>query len=257
LGLVYVVTAQSGLALLVGLAGGLWAIAAQTLMLVVGGGLMFLSAGHDDQRPWATVWAVLGAVGLVGAPVTLGFVGVGELYRGLLGAGNWLVLIGVCLGQSLLLAGCLRVVFWPVQPAEGTRWVELISRLGLSSLALLAVVVPAFSTPLAENIGAVATTGLWGWAGTTSLLPLGLVSVSLGLGFGVWRMAEQFTGPTLGVGDFLKNLVRLDWAYRGVWVGVRGLSSLVQTVAEVLEGEGAMLWALVVVLVLWLVTQAG
>jgi hypothetical protein len=54
-------------------------------------------------------------------------------------------------------------------------------------------------------------------------------------------------------GAVLTSLFRLDWLYRLVWGAFRLLVALIHTAAEVLEGEGAMLWMLVVVVLAWLV----
>jgi hypothetical protein len=51
------------------------------------------------------------------------------------------------------------------------------------------------------------------------------------------------------------NLTRLDWLYALVWNVLRSLGSLVDNVGAVLEGEGAILWALVVGVLAWLLTR--
>ncbi|MBI3762338.1 MAG: hypothetical protein HY260_10825 [Chloroflexi bacterium] len=115
-GLTFFVIAQSGLALLTGLWGGsaaLAGLAAQSLALVLGGAVIFLFNGHDDQSAWHTTLPGAAVAALVGVPFLTGFTGQWALYTGLLAQGNYWVLSVSAAAQIVLVAGFLRLCFWP------------------------------------------------------------------------------------------------------------------------------------------------
>jgi hypothetical protein len=241
------VIAQSGLALLAGLGGGVVALAAQALALLSGGALLFLANGHDEQRPWLTALPVLGAAAMLGAPLTVGFGGM----QGLLGASGGLVLIGVVLAHSLLVAGLLRTAFWPGTPLDGPPWALGAYLGGLALPAALVLVTGLAGAALSASLGAPGAT-LFGFSGARSLTTLIVLALTLGAGLALWRF-ERFIRPRSDVvGGWVLSVIRLDWLYRWVWNGFRALGSLIFTLAEVLEGEGALLWTLVAALLLWL-----
>lgn len=254
-GLTYVVIAQSGLALLAGLVGSAVALAAQTLALLGGGALLFLSSGFDDRQRWTGLFPLLGGAAMLGLPLTIGFVGANGLYGGLLETQNWLALVLVVLAQSLLAAGLWRVVLWPTQPTEGTavEWAAYWVGLGLPALGL--VLLGGTSSWLAQAL-ALPSVGLFGFTNVSSLAPLIIVAASLGLGFALWRFAEVLRARAETAWEGVVAVLRLDWLYRVVWGLFRLASLLVQNVAGVLEGEGAMLWTLAAAVLLWLLFRA-
>ncbi len=254
LGLTYVVIAQSGLALLAGMWGSalaVQALAEQSLALLLGSALIYLSNGRDDRRPWVSVFSGVGALALLGAPLTVGFFGMSGLYGGLLGAGNWPMLVGVFIAQVLLAAGLWRAVFWPGQPVEGEPLRQVVYFGGLTLLAALVVLAGVFMGWLNPMLGA-PRLGLFGWTGTPSIVPAVIVVVTALCGAILWRFETAARARAEVVAAALTSLFRLDWLYRLVWGGIRLAGALILNLAGVLEGEGAVLWALVVVLLAWL-----
>jgi len=254
LGLTHVIIAQSGLALLAGLAGGalagvaLVSVTAQSLALLLGGALLFLSGGRDERHPGYTLLPVLGALALLGAPLTVGFVGWSGLYDGLLTSQNWLVLAGVLLAQVILAGGLWRAALWPGQPLEGEPLVRTAYFVGLISLAGALALGGVLTT--IGWLGAPLRPGLLGFSGLSSLAALALVVLTSGLGFGLWRFEMVIRGRAETAGGALAVLIRLDWLYRLAWGVIRSAGWVIYTLAEVLEGEGAVLWTLVAALLL-------
>jgi formate hydrogenlyase subunit 3/multisubunit Na+/H+ antiporter MnhD subunit len=259
-GLAYVIIAQSGIALLAGLWGGAQAALALTataLTMLLGCALVFLANGHDQQQPWGSALPALGAAALLGLPLTAGFLGVGQLYSSLLAAGGWawLVLLGVLVAQSILAAGLLYTVFWAGQPVSDDPALVAAYWGGLSLPAILLVATVLFSGVMADTLS-VQAVGALGFSGLGSIVALGLVVVSGGAGYGLWRFQDAVRGGSAVVaGASLASLARLDWLYRLVWGVIRGFGSAVATLAAVLEGEGAVLWALVAGVLVWLLVQ--
>jgi formate hydrogenlyase subunit 3/multisubunit Na+/H+ antiporter MnhD subunit len=254
LGLTYVVIAQSGLALLAGMWGGALAVrslAEQSIVLLLGGALIYLSHGHDEQRPWGTAFAGIGALALAGAPLTMGFVGASGLYGGVIGAGNWPVLAVILIAQVVLAGGLLRLMFWPGQLAEDEPLMRAVYFAGLALPATFAILGGVLTGPFNPALG---TPGLGplGWSGAPSLAALILFAIAALGGFVLWRFEPMVRARAEVVGAALTSLFRLGWLYRLVWGAVRASGAVVFNLAAVLEGEGAVLWALVAALLVWL-----
>lgn len=259
-GLAYVIIAQSGLALLAGLWGGAQAalsLAATALTLLLGGAVLSLSNGHDAQRPWGSLVAGLGAAALIGVPGTLGFLGVGHLYSSLLASGGWawLVLAAVLVAQAILAAGLLNALTWISQPQTNEPALVAAHWAGLSLPAILLVATAVFGGVLARTLDS-EPAGLLGFDGAGSLAAVLLVLLTGVAGLGIWRWQDRVRGGTAMVaGTGVAALARLDWLYRLVWGVVRGMGSVVAGLAAVFEGEGALLWAMVAGVLLWLLVQ--
>jgi len=255
--IVYIIIAQSGVALLAALWGGpqgALSITAITLSLALGAALIFLANGHDEQQPWPTVLPLIGGAAMLGAPLTVGFLGVAHLYGSLALAGGWawLVLLVVVLAQIILVAGLLYTIFWPGVPMEGEPAVVALHYSGLSLPAILIVMLAVFASVLAGALPAPGV-GLLGFDGATSVLGLVFVVITAGAGFALWRfdavLRDRFSRLA---GLPVASLGRLDWLYRLVWSGIRGLGAVIENLGGVLEGEGALLWALVAGVLVWL-----
>jgi formate hydrogenlyase subunit 3/multisubunit Na+/H+ antiporter MnhD subunit len=254
LGLTYLVIAQSGLALLAGLWGGplaLRALAQQALTLLLGGALIYLSNGHDERRPWASGLAGLGALALLGAPLTTGFIGVSGLYSGAWSAGNWPLLVGVLVAQIFLAVGLLRAVFWPGQAMTEEPLRQVVYFGGLALLAAFVILAGVFSGWF-NVVPGTPQLGLLGWTGTPSIVATAVVVVSILGGSLLWRFESVVRARAGVVSATLTSLFRLAWLYRLVWGLIHLAGTVVFNLAAVLEGEGAILWALAAALLVWL-----
>ncbi|MGQ0603285.1 MAG: hypothetical protein ACT4QE_16505 [Anaerolineales bacterium] len=246
-GLPSVIIAQSSLALLAGLWGGAQAgaaVVALALALLLGGGLMYLSQGFDRRGRWWSVLPAIGGAALLGLPFTIGFSGLYVLYTAWQ-TSFFVVLLAVVGAQALLAVGLLRTMAWPAEPLEGgalERGAHLAGLIGLASAAILSGL---FVEPLGAGLGLRGLTGLglelnWG--------AVGLIVLTLAIGVGLWRYESFIRARTETAATLAFSILRLDWLYRWVWLTLQGLGRVIETAAGVLEGEGAMLWALVVAL---------
>jgi formate hydrogenlyase subunit 3/multisubunit Na+/H+ antiporter MnhD subunit len=249
-GLTYLIIAQSGTALLAGLWGGASALTAVSLALLLGGAAIYLANGHDPNQPLASVFSVLGVLAVLGAPLTVGFIGQGALYGGLLAARQWPALVLVALAQIILAGGLLRAVFVEGRLPGGEPMVRAVYFAGLALPALLLIAAGVMAGRLSPALGSAA----WlGWAGPSSVIGASVAATAAVGGLVLWRFESLVRTRAELAGAVLTSLFRLDWLYRLVWGAFRLLVALIHTAAEVLEGEGAMLWMLVVVVLAWLV----
>jgi hypothetical protein len=90
--------------------------------------------------------------------------------------------------------------------------------------------------------------GLFGWMGTPSIVAAVIVAAAALCGAILWRLETAVRARAEVVASALTSLFRLDWLYRLVWGGIHLAGTLILNLAAVLEGEGAVLWALVVAL---------
>ncbi|MEA3396230.1 MAG: hypothetical protein U9R05_02080, partial [Chloroflexota bacterium] len=74
-------------------------------------------------------------------------------------------------------------------------------------------------------------------------------------GLGLWAVTLAFAGGLVRLGrpDWqplkpVLELLDLQWLYRSLWQGAEHLLGVVRAVAEVVEGSGALLWSLLVIL---------
>ncbi len=259
-GLVYLVIAESGVAVLAGLWGGAQsalALTVTTLTLIMGGALIYLSSGHDEQRPWPTALPLVGVAAIAGLPLTVGFLGVGHLYSSLIAAGGlfWVGLLVILFAQSVLVAGLLYAVFWPGVSLEAEPVTFAAYFGGLSLPAMLLVLTALFAT-LPGSIALMQDLGLLGFSGFGSVVAALLSIATLAAGYAIWRFDAMIRARTSGLTSLsLVKFTRLDWLYALVWNVLRSLGSLVDNVGAILEGEGAILWALVVGVLAWLLTR--
>jgi hypothetical protein len=128
-----------------------------------------------------------------------------------------------------------------VEPLAAT-----LSSAGIGVLAVAAVLLGLFAGAAAVALGAGPASGGAAWLG------LGLTVAAAAAGFGLWQMEALARSGAAIAARSLTLLARLEWLYRVVW-GALGLAgTAARQTAEVLEGEGALLWALVFGLLLWL-----
>jgi len=259
-GIAYLVIAQSGVALMAGLWGGAQSaltLMATVLSLALGAALIYLSNGHDDRQRWTTVLPIVGVAAIAGAPLTIGFLGAGWLFGNLVMAGGWgwLALAALILAQTLLIAGLLYTVFWLYQPLETQPVLTAVFYAGLSLPAVLLILLALFAGVIGDAV-AVSELGMLGFNGLTSLTGLGVVLVTVAGGIAIWRFDAPLRDRLGGLSaSSLASLGRLDWLYRLVWGLIRSIGSAVNGLAGVLEGEGAILWALVAGILVWLLWQ--
>lgn len=208
------------------------------LATMLAGGLLFLNARRDRRLNWLFAFGLLGISTLPFSPTweaallyTSPFQGATLLYL---------------LAHVLFLLGYLRHAFRPGRSLTGVeRWIWVIYPLGLATIPL--------------------TYFLWGW---WSQPPRSLLLKSawwtgvLSIGATILIVALLNYMPKIPQLDlrFFKGLSYTHWQYQWGWTIYRLLERVMNFITIVLEGEGGVLWSLLmlVLLVSWLAsTSAG
>ncbi len=197
--------------------------------------LAYGRGGGRDGLGWAWfAWlALLFLMGIFPSPL-------GTLFQSLFVHLPWGWKIFFLLGGMLTLAALLRGILPRFQAAVTPPWVW--QRLGLL-LGLLLMLLALLSVSLATSIGSFSWLGLGFWI----FMVLGAVGLAR---WGKWlRIRFRKIYPFL---DFLD----LQWFYRSMWRGADHLLGVLRVSAEVVEGSGAVVWSLLILLLTLLVVAS-
>lgn len=208
---------------------------------------------HDGLRrdaPWWSIPAMIGALTLLGLPLTLEFVAQATLLNGLARHLAWEWAGAFFLGNVFLIPALARELLVPsVSPLPSHKWQLVTLAVGLV-LPVLPLLVSGIYPPL---IGGKATPSLGALFALPGLIGWLLWAVSLACG-GMLAWQEKNLRPRMelllsAIHDFL----RLEWLYRAVAGALdRGLD-LLRAADEVVSGAGALLWSLLLFLLIMLV----
>jgi hypothetical protein len=185
-------------------------------------------------QPIAMSWLLLlGLLGISALPFTPAWNGA-LMYASPF---NILMVIFV-IAQVLLMVGYIRHSLRTREGFSGVeRWVWLIYPLGLALLPLIHFLY-----------------GLWAYIGFDNLLLsswlLGIIALLL------TALIVGFTrfGPKISLGRVaaLESLFSMQWFYSLIWAFFRAVESVIQFLTTVLEGEGGLLWAFLMLVMLFL-----
>ena len=205
--------------------------------LLLSGGLLFL---FDPPIRRIRFLPLLGLLGLCGLPYTLS-------------AGAWEGIIGVkfsfgslimIISHALLLLGALRFIFEISGAVTGLeKHARITYPMGLILIVQTIIIIGLAGWP------GILTPGLW-WASLASLV---LTLLGIGLYLKPGRKLPLATVaanlPLYRFWTFLFNsfqqFLSLQWLYKAVAWGVNQVAALAGTASRVLDGDGGILWSLV------------
>ncbi len=196
---------------------------------------------------------LVGLLCIVGLPLTVGFIGRSGTIttwaeRGLGGAA---LIVGFALAQVLLTVCALRLLRWSDTPATHQRPItEVIRAIMLLAPVVLIVLyglspnlagAPSFSSQLSHN-------GLLGWF---LWLITTIVGVAVWFTEGVWSKLIETSR------ERISSVIGLGW-WQDIMTGaIDRLSKPLHGVITFLDSDGALLWAIIVILIVVLVSRPG
>lgn len=238
-------------------------IAVATLGWLAGNQLVALSPRDDTTigRRTALFGRLIGALCLVGLPLTAGFIGragVAALWADD-GPGGALLIAGFALVQALLTLGVLRITFAPTSvtaysaPLPSAGLLNLSVALLIFVIAILGVHVLAFgiaptlagAPDLTDALGRHSFTG---WL--VSVLPVIIAA-------GAWWFEARWAGLVAPARQRIYDVIGLSWLHTILDGAMRRLSLPLSRVFPVLEGGSALLWTVVILLIIVLVSRPG
>jgi formate hydrogenlyase subunit 3/multisubunit Na+/H+ antiporter MnhD subunit len=249
-----VMVAETGLAVLAVANAGQQAVAttvAAAVAWALSVTVFSLSPGWNRRYFWRAVPSLLALLSLLGFPPTLGFVVRFTAYSGL--EASLPALIVSLLGETLVIAALVRLWYWAEpRPWPRQRLFQLVFLLvfGAAALSLLLIgwspeifAGRGQDTALLELEALIRQGGVAGWAGWALPLVAGITLFLLGEG-----QRQRLEGGWRGLGA----LLRLEWIYGLVFAALRWVGNLIRGISRVIEGEGALLWTAVILLIILL-----
>jgi len=205
-------------------ASSVWGLA----MLFSGALLILFSTRHS----WLLFLPALGVVGFSTLPLTPSWEGSVLFY-----ALPWWSRVVFYISLALMFVGYIRFARQPGQNGEEIeRWMWLIYPIGLTLLPLTYYGLIYTKWILGFREISFQIPGWW-----SGLIPLGLAAIFMVL---FRRIPFEFSPyPNL-----LSNV--FEWIYQILWWGYRSFSRALYVVTRLLEGEGSVLWALLILILL-------
>ncbi len=202
-----------------------WGMAA----LLAGAVLFFVPLSSRVEKALAG----LGALGVLALPLTLSSDG-GAVLAGVTPA----CIVFFVLAHALLFLGFARFLFKEEQGAHSMEpWMRGVSLAGVVIL-------------LATWWGSAWLAGLFRLPAAAVSLPAGLSALTLLLAGGIAWVGRRSSSRAEQALAWLQQIIALGWLYRLFWGVYRALTRLAQVVSQVLEGEGGVLWAILVLILL-------
>ena len=230
----WVISGHAGLVALVALWVGPQATMAEGLVLILAGGLLGLLARLEQVAIENRIAAGLGALALAGVPLTWGGDSRPLLFEAWQ-AQNWGLYLFLAAGAYVLILGSAgRLVLTP-RPATPDLRTRIPHGIGLGLLAV----------GLVLRAGALPPAGLLTWLAL--LIPIPLAAAL------AWE-ADSLRSIQDEVEGWLSPLLSLRWLRRLVGRAGALLGRAFQTVHEITEAEGTLLWVLIVLTLGWLLT---
>jgi hypothetical protein len=216
--------------------------------LLLGGSLIFLYSARSLR---ITFLPLLGLAALTGLPFTPAASG----WEGLVIPPFNIPDILFLIAHATVMAGFLRHTFTPGERlASFENWIQVVYPLGLFILPAAYVLI-----------------GIVGWEGSftvgrwwASLISLALMALIYWLSFVLRRqpIGEEETHPWYvillsQVGNRLAAFFRLNWIYRILIFCYNLIQQLIQALTVILEGDGGLLWALLLLALFLIALQGG
>jgi len=218
--------------------------------LLLTGSMLFLFSPRIRRMRFLLFLGLLGILAMPFTPAASG-------WQGLISQGLNLWSVSLILSHTLLILGYMRHIFSVREAATGLdAWAKVMYPLGLIIIIQADIAIGLIGWP------GVLTHGFW-WGGLISFLIVTIVTIF------VWRLdltppyinlpeegpIGKLIGKSLG---FTKKALSLEWAYKLVWSAYQLLGQLIFGLVTILEGDGGILWALLLlVLLISLITSLG
>lgn len=200
------------------------------MAVLLPGGLIFFLSALERRMLWLPIIGLLGISALAFTPAWNGVLMYAPPFN--------LLMVVFIITQVLLMFGYVRHTFRQREVLTGVeRWVFLIYPLGLALLPLIDFLYGWWAMVEFESLPA----SSWWWGIAVSLITaiiVGLGRFGLSISFGRVPAVESFFS--------------LQWLYRLIWALFRTFESVIRLLTTILEGEGGLLWAFLMLVFLFL-----
>ncbi len=199
------------------------------VMLVLGGGLLFLFSARQRNIIWLPLLSLWGLSALPFSATATAWE-----------AGNhvsWLYIVPFLPAQALLMTGVIRHALHPGETSleSQERWTKFLYPNGLFLLA-----------------GIMLLLGIWGWNGAQriGLVWAAIVADFLAAGFTALALTVMIRLAPLSTTSQWTRIFRLDWVYNTLAAVYEFFYRIAEIITSSLEGEGGLLWSLLLLALL-------
>lgn len=214
---------------------------------------LFITRGLDRRQPYWSVGSLIALLSLAALPGTLGFVVQQGVVAAAVAEPQWAILAAVVVAQIGVMAAALRLLLAPATESAPAN----IARQIVWGLALACGALPLLLLALSENTlpALPSTSELLG-----QLSPIGLLALFAPLVIGAllaWR------GPLIersasGRGQSVwGHILRLEWLNAALFYLIDRLTVFLRAAAGLFEGEGGLLWTVIVIVVIVVIYTAA
>jgi len=243
----YLVIAVAGLAFACVIQGNPIASISWGVALIVFGGIIFLASVHNLP---VTIISGVGVLAFSGLPFTPTVDGLNGLWGSQFSVMNLLYI----LAHALILLGYVRHALRAAGETDGLEsWSIIVYASGLGGLVAIGWGISIYRLP-----GGV-TLGLW-WAAVPAVLLAGLAWWFLSRSSAREELVEGSGWIAIvsrPVGRLVGQFFSLNWVYRSLYFLYRATQQLIKFFSLLLEGEGGMLWALLLLTLLSTLIASG
>lgn len=242
--------------------GNTGVITAAAIAWILGAALISLndaSEGRLGRRAGASI-RIIGALVLIGMPLTVGLHGRAGIVSAWQsdGLGGVLLILGFMLAGSLLTYCLIHRALHTDQEMDASmeRRDEIRQPLFIRALiAAFALALPALLFGLAP--GLIGAGDLLNTLGRMGILGWMVWLVSLGTGAALWQFEPRWAGWLEERSEWFSQALSLQWL-TGLFVGAAGrIRAPFTVVFDILESDGALVWAAIVALLAILVSRPG
>jgi hypothetical protein len=218
------------------------------VVLLLSGGIIYLQAIRDRRIIFLPMMGFFALTGLPFTPAASG-------WQGLVVLPFTLLDVVFLFSHVLLLVGYARhMLGQSARLTDMERWVQALYPFGL-----LVLVASLWFLGLRGWQGSL-TVGTW-WASALStvlaLLALGGIAFLRRSGVQMEGRLNWILALANRIGGGLSGILRLDWFYRFLWAVYGVLQGLIQFFITLLEGEGGLLWALLLLALFVTILRPG
>jgi hypothetical protein len=214
---------------------------------------LFIARGLDRRQPYWSIGSLIALLSLAALPGTLGFVVQQGVVAEVADQEQWLILAAVVFAQIGVISAALRLLLAPAAESAPAQRVRQIAW----GLALACGALPLLILALSENV-------LPALPATTELLdqlsPIGWLALFAPLALGAllaWRGPLIARAPSDGGQSTWGRILRLDWLNTALFYLIDRLTVLLRAAAGLFEGEGGLLWTVIVIVIVVVIYTAA
>jgi hypothetical protein len=193
------------------------------IMLILGGGLLFMFSARQRSIIWLPLLSLWGLSALPYSPTASAWQSGNQI--------SWVYIIPFIPAQALLMTGVIRHVLHPGETSleSHERWTKFLYPSGLLLLGFMSILL-----------------GLWGWEGARMVGQwwAGILAIVLATGFSsvAFTILEKLK-PTPIPSKWIL-IFRIDWIYQSLTAVYDFFCRVAGIMTASLEGEGGLLWSL-------------